>query len=220
MLCLYHEKAGTFHHYYFQLKMPNFMKSLTLSVVLIVLGLIVLATGCNTYNSFVNLDEEVENSWSKVQSAYQRRADLIPNLVNTVKGVANFEQNTLTAVVEARAKATSVNIDPSKATPEQLQAFQDAQAGLSSSLGRLLLVSENYPELKANQSFLELQSQLEGTENRIKVARDRYNDVVTEYNKKVRRFPASAFAGLFGFSQRTQFQAAEGAENAPTVNFE
>lgn len=195
------------------------MRSLTLSVVLIFLGLIILGAGCNNYNAFVDLDEEVENEWSKVQTAYQRRADLIPNLVNTVKGVANFEQETLTSIVEARAKATSISIDPANVTPEQLQAFEQAQSGISQSLGRLLMISENYPELKASAAFVELQTQLEGTENRIKVSRDRYNDIVTKYNKKVRRFPGSLFAGIFGFSQKAQFQASESAQNAPEVNF-
>ncbi|MFM8449145.1 MAG: LemA family protein [Haliscomenobacter sp.] len=196
------------------------MKSLSVSIVLIVLGLIVLMGGCSTYNSMVDLDENVENEWGKVQTAYQRRADLIPNLVNTVKGVANFEKETLTSVVEARAKATSITIDPTNVTPEQLQAFEQAQSGISQSLGRLLMVSENYPELKASAAFVELQTQLEGTENRIKVARDRFNDVVTAYNKKVRRFPGSLFASMFGFKQKAQFQAAEAAQNAPTVTFE
>ena len=195
------------------------MKNLTWSVGLIVAGLILLFGGCNTYNSLVNLDEDVENEWGKVQSAYQRRADLIPNLVNTVKGVANFEQTTLTQVVEARAKATSTTIDPSNITPESLKEFQQAQQGLSSSIGRLLMVSENYPELKASNNFLELQAQLEGTENRIKVARDNFNDVVTTYNKKVRRLPASIFAGIMGFSKRAQFEAADNAQDAPTVTF-
>ena len=195
------------------------MKNLTWSVGLIVAGLILLFGGCNTYNSLVNLDEDVENEWGKVQSAYQRRADLIPNLVNTVKGVANFEQTTLTQVVEARAKATSTTIDPSNITPESLKEFQQAQQGLSSSIGRLLMVSENYPELKASKNFLELQAHLEGTENRIKVARDNFNDVVTTYNKKVRRFPASLFAGIMGFSKRAQFEAADNAQDAPTVTF-
>ena len=195
------------------------MKNLTWSVGLIVAGLILLFGGCNTYNSLVNLDEDVENEWGKVQSAYQRRADLIPNLVNTVKGVANFEQTTLTQVVEARAKATSTTIDPSNITPESLKEFQQAQQGLSSSIGRLLMVSENYPELKASNNFLDLQAHLEGTENRIKVARDNFNDVVTTYNKKVRRFPASLFAGIMGFSKRAQFEAADNAQDAPTVNF-
>ncbi len=195
------------------------MKSLTVSVSLIVLGLILLMAGCNNYNGLVELDEEVENEWSKVQTAYQRRSDLITNLVNTVKGAANFEQETLTSIVEARAKASSITIDPANATPEQMKAFAEAQSGISQSLGRLLMVTENYPDLKANANFVELQTQLEGTENRIKVARDRFNDIVTRYNKKVRRFPGSLFAGMFGFSQKAQFQASDSAQNAPTVNF-
>jgi LemA protein len=195
------------------------MKSLTVSVSLIVLGLILLMAGCNNYNGLVELDEEVENEWSKVQTAYQRRSDLITNLVNTVKGAANFEQETLTSIVEARAKASSITIDPANATPEQMKAFEQAQSGISQSLGRLLMITENYPDLKANANFVELQTQLEGTENRIKVARDRFNDIVTRYNKKVRRFPGSLFAGMFGFSQKAQFQASDSAQNAPTVNF-
>jgi LemA protein len=195
------------------------MRSLTITVVLIIIGLFVLMSGCNTYNSFVDLEEEVENAWGKVQSAYQRRADLIPNLVNTVKGVADFEQETLTEVANARARATSINIDPSNISADQLKSFQEAQSGLSQSLGRLLMVSENYPELKANQSFAELQTQLEGTENRIKVERDRFNDTATAYNKKIRRFPASFFATIFGFDQKAQFEAQAGAEQAPQVQF-
>lgn len=195
------------------------MRSLTLSVVLILLGLIVFATGCNTYNSLVSNEEDVENAWSKVQTAYQRRADLIPNLVNTVKGAANFEQKTLQGVIEARSKATAITIDPTNATPEQLMAYQNAQSGLSQALGRLMSITENYPTLQANKGFIDLQAQLEGTENRIKKARDDYNDSATNYNKKVRRFPASVFASMFGFKQKAQFQAADNAQNAPTVNF-
>ena len=183
------------------------MKNLTWSVGLIVAGLILLFGGCNTYNSLVNLDEDVENEWGKVQSAYQRRADLIPNLVNTVKGVANFEQTTLTQVVEARAKATSTTIDPSNITPESLKEFQQAQQGLSSSIGRLLMVSENYPELKATQQFSDLSAQLEGTENRITVARKDFNESVQVYNTKVRSFPNNLTAGIFGFSPKTPFKA-------------
>lgn len=196
------------------------MRNLTLAIVLIILGLVILVPGCNTYNKLVDLDENVENAWGKVESDYQRRADLIPNLVNTVKGVADFEQETLTAVTQARARATSVNIDPSNLSAEKLAEFQQAQGQLSQSLGRLLVAVERYPELKANQSFLELQAQLEGTENRIKVARNNYNDVVTQYNKAVRRFPNSLFAGIFGFDRRAQFEAEAGAEEAPEVNFE
>lgn len=196
------------------------MRSLTLSVVLILIGLITFTAGCNTYNSLVSNEEDVENAWSKVQTAYQRRAELIPNLVNTVKGAANFEKETLQGIVDARAKATSITIDPANATPEQLMAYQNAQSGLSQALGRLLSVTENYPTLQANQNFKDLMVQLEGTDNRIKKARDDYNDAATGYNKKVRRFPATIFASMFGFKQKAQFQAAENAQNAPTVNFE
>lgn len=195
------------------------MKSLSLSVILIGLGLLLFVNGCSTYNKMVDSEETVENAWSKVQSAYQRRADLIPNLVETVKGYAEFEQETLTNVMEARARATSVQVDPTNLTPAQLQEFQSAQSNLSSSLGRLLVTVENYPELKANQNFLELQAQLEGTENRIKVERDRFNDTVTEYNKLVRRFPNSLYAGLFGFDRKPQFEADATAQEAPKVEF-
>ncbi len=195
------------------------MKSLTLSVILIGLGLIIFVNGCSTYNSMVDSEENVKQAWSNVQSAYQRRADLIPNLVNTVKGYAEFEQSTLTQVTEARAKATSIQVNPDDLTPEKLQQFQAAQGELSQSLGRLLVSVERYPELKANQNFLELQSQLEGTENRIKVERDRFNGVVTDYNKQIRRFPSSLYASIFGFDTMDQFAAEAGAEQAPTVEF-
>ena len=195
------------------------MRSLLLAVVLIGLGLILLGSGCNSYNNLVDADENVSNAWSKVESEYQRRADLIPNLVNTVKGVADFEKSTLTEVTNARARATSINIDPSNMSEADLQKFQEAQSGLSQSLGRLLLVAENYPQLKANENFRDLQAQLEGTENRIKVARNRYNDVVTAYNKGVRRFPNSLFANMFGFERHAQFEAEAGAEEAPKVEF-
>lgn len=196
------------------------MKKLILPIVLIAVGGMLFVSGCNNYNAFVDIDEDVENAWSKVQSAYQRRADLIPNLVNTVKGVADFEKSTLTEVAEARAKATSMNVDASNLSPEQIKKFQEAQSGLSQTLGRLLMVSERYPQLQANQSFRELQVQLEGTENRIKVARDRYNDVVTTYNKKTRRFPGTIFASMFGFEERGQFEAEASAQDAPEVNFD
>ena len=195
------------------------MRSLVVGGIILFIGLLLFGGGCSTYNSFIDADENVENAWSKVQSAYQRRADLIPNLVSTVKGIADFERETLTEITNARARATSVNVDPTNLSAEKLKEFQDAQTGLSSSLGRLLMVSENYPELRANQSFLELQSQLEGTENRIKVERDRFNDVVTKYNKKVRRFPSNFFATIFGFSEKAQFQADESAQNVPKVEF-
>ena len=195
------------------------MRSLVIGGVILLIGLVLFGGGCSRYNSFIDADENIENAWSKVQSAYQRRADLIPNLVNTVKGIAEFEQKTLTEITNARAKATNITIDPSNITPDQLAAFQKAQSGLSSSLGRLLAVSENYPELKANQSFLELQTQLESTENRIKVERDRFNDQVTAYNKKVRRFPGNFYATIFGFAEKAPFQAEDSAQNAPTVEF-
>lgn len=196
------------------------MRSLTIGIVLVVLAGFLFMKGCSSYNTFVDKEENVENAWSKVQSAYQRRSDLIGNLVATVKGAAQFEQKTLTDIANARANATKINIDPSNLTPEKMEQFQQAQSQLSQSLGRLLMVTENYPELKANQNFLELQSQLEGTENRVKVERDKFNDVVTDFNKSVRRFPNSLFAGMFGFSQKAQFEAEQSAQSAPKVNFE
>ena len=171
------------------------------------------------YNTMVELQETIPKEWAQVESQYQRRADLIPNLVNTVKGYANFEQETLTKVIEARASATQVKIDPSNITPEQLQQFQQAQNGLGSALSRLLVVAENYPELKANQNFLDLQAQLEGTENRIAVARNRFNEVVQPYNVYIKRFPNNMLAGMYGFTPKGYFEAVQGAENAPTVQF-
>jgi len=196
------------------------MRSLTIGIVLVVLAGFMFMKGCSSYNTFVDKEEDVENAWSKVQSEYQRRSDLIENLVATVKGAAQFEQKTLTDIANARANATKINIDPSNLTPEKMQEFQQAQSQLTQSLGRLLMVTENYPELKANQNFLELQTQLEGTENRVKVARNKFNDVVTDFNKSVRRFPSSLFAGMFGFSQKAQFEAEQSAQTAPKVNFE
>lgn len=171
------------------------------------------------YNGMVNEDENVNLQWSEVENQYQRRLDLIPNLVNVVKGYAAHEKETLEGVIEARAKATQTTIDPSNITEEQLANFQKAQDGLSGALNRLMVVVEKYPELKANENFLQLQAQLEGTENRITVARKGYNDAATIYNKKVRRFPNSMLAGIFGFSVRPQFKAQEGAESAPMVQF-
>lgn len=190
-------------------------------ILIIVLGVLVLFgfRACSGYNSMVGLDENVKNKWANVQSDYQRRADLIPNLVNTVKGAANFEQETLTQVIEARSKATSVQIDPANITPEKLAEYQQAQAGVTSALGRLLAVVENYPDLKANQNFRDLQAQLEGTENRIKVSRNDFNAAVQEYNSSVRRFPNNIFAGMFGFAVKEGFKAEAGSEKAPTVNF-
>jgi len=196
------------------------MKSSNLILIVIVAFILILGgCGCSGYNSMVNLDENVKAKWGTVQSNYQRRADLIPNLVNTVKGAANFEQETLTRVIEARAKATSVNINPGDLTPENLQKFQAAQGELSGALSRLLVSVERYPELKANQNFLDLQKQLEGTENRIAVARNDFNGSVQEYNQVVRRFPNNLFAGMFGFSVKQPFEAEAGAQRAPEVKF-
>lgn len=195
------------------------MRSIATIGIVVGILLVLLMGGCSSYNNFVDMEENVDNAWSKVESAYQRRSDLIPNLVNTVKGAADFERETLESVIEARAKATSVNISADDLSPENLQRFQQAQSELSAGLGRLLVSVERYPELKANANFRELQSQLEGTENRIKVERDRFNDVATEYNKAIRRFPGTLFASVFGFDRKAQFEAEAGAEQAPTVEF-
>ena len=171
------------------------------------------------YNGMVELDENVNREWSQVENQYQRRLDLIPNLVNVVKGYASHEKETLEGVIEARAKATQTTIDPSNMTEEQLANFQKSQDGLSGALNRLMVVVEKYPDLKATDNFKQLQDQLEGTENRITLARKDYNDAATIYNKEVRSFPNSMLAGIFGFSVRPQFKAQEGAESAPTVQF-
>lgn len=191
-------------------------------ILLSVLGFLVLIVlwGIGRYNNLVSLDEGSTGQWANVESAYQRRSDLIPNLVNTVKGYANFERETLEAVVNARAKATSVSVDPTNLSPEKLAAFQQAQAGVGSALGRLLVTVEKYPDLKANQNFLDLQKQLEGTENRIKVERDRFNESVKAYNTAVKRFPGNLIAGMTGFEAKGYFEAEAGAEQAPEVNFE
>ncbi len=173
----------------------------------------------NAYNTFVAAEEEVESAWAQVENQYQRRADLVPNLVATVKGYAAHEQQTLEGVVEARAKATQITIDPAHATPEQLAAFQTAQGELSQALGRLLAVAENYPDLKANENFRDLQAQLEGTENRIAVARQLFNETAKSYNKTIRRFPNNILAGMFGFEKKPYFEAEEGAAKAPKVEF-
>lgn len=172
-----------------------------------------------TYNGFVNKEEGVNAAWSNVETQYQRRSDLIPNLVNTVKGYAAHESQTLGEVTEARAKATSINLSAGELTPERLAQFQQAQAEVRSALGRLIAVAESYPDLKANQNFIELQSQLEGTENRIAVARKDFNDAARKYNVAVRRFPSNLVAALFGFDQKPYFEAAEGTETAPQVEF-
>jgi LemA protein len=196
------------------------MKKSTIVLLSVVGVLLLLAGVCvSTYNGLVTKDETVSEKWGAVQTVYQRRADLIPNLVNTVKGYAAHESSTLQEVTEARAQATSIKIDPTTATPEQMQAWMDAQQELGKSLGRLLAIAESYPELKASQNFLALQSQLEGTENRISVERQRYNEAVKEYNVSVRRFPSNIIASMFGFDQKVMFEAQEGAEVAPVVQF-
>jgi LemA protein len=172
-----------------------------------------------SYNGLVSKDEAANNSWANVESQYQRRSDLIPNLVNTVKGYADFEQETLQKVIEARSNATAVKVDPTNLTPEKIQQFQQAQEGLGSALGRLLVVVEKYPDLKANENFRDLQAQLEGTENRIQVARQRFNETVNDYNSSIRRFPGSIVAGISGFERKGYFEASKGSENAPTVDF-
>lgn len=177
-----------------------------------------LLSGCY-YNSMVSKEEAIKSQWAQVENAYQRRADLIPNLVNTVKGYANFEKSTLEAVVNARASATKVTIDANNLTQDKIEQFQRAQDGLGSSLSKLLVVAEQYPDLKANQNFLELQSQLEGTENRISVERNKFNETVNEYNTTIKKFPANMEAKIFGFSEKAYFKAVAGTEKAPEVKF-
>lgn len=183
----------------------------------VVLVLLIMVVG--SYNGLVNQRENVNSKFAALQGQYQRRADLVPNLVSTVKGAANFEQETLTEVTNARARATSISIDPSKATPQQLQQYQQSQGELSQALGRLLAVAENYPQLTATQNFRDLQTQLEGTENRIAVARKDYNDVAAGYNAHIQRFPTTIVANIFGFDKFTYFEADQGAEDAPKVDF-
>jgi LemA protein len=184
-------------------------------VILVIFGFV----GCGKYNGLVSKDEGVKSSWAQVENQYQRRADLIPNLVNTVKGAADFEKGTLTSVIEARSKATQTTIDANQLTPENIAKFQGAQDQLSGALSRLLVTVEQYPQLKANQNFLELQAELSGTESRIAVARKDFNEVVQVYNQEVRTFPTNLFAGIFGFSQKGYFTATAGSDKAPTVKF-
>jgi LemA protein len=179
----------------------------------------VLSLSSCGYNSMVQLDEQVTSQWAQVENVYQRRSDLIPNLVASVKGAAEFEKTTLTDVIAARAKATSITVDPANLTPESIAQFQAAQGQLGQSLGRLLATVEAYPELKANQNFLELQAQLEGTENRITVERQKFNTVTQEYNSKIRTFPNNLTAGMFGFKPKGYFKADAGANKAPKVEF-
>ena len=193
----------------------------TNKVLIAIVVVIVLLVGCGSsqYNGMVKAEEGLTTAWSNVETQYQRRADLIPNLVNTVKGYAAHEEGTFKELVEARAKATQITVDPTQLTPEKMKDFQAAQGQLSAALGKLLAIQENYPELKANENFLELQAQLEGTENRINESRRIYNQTVQEYNLKVRTFPANIFAGIFGFTSKTKFEAEEAAKQAPKVEF-
>ncbi|GGF28557.1 LemA family protein [Echinicola rosea] len=188
-------------------------------LILVVVGVFVYTKAVGTYNQFVQTEEDINGKWAEVETQYQRRADLIPNLVNTVKGYADFEKETLEGVINARAKATSINLNADELTPEKVAQFQQAQDQLSGSLSRLLVAVERYPDLKANQNFLDLQAQLEGTENRIAVARRNFNQSVQAYNSNLRTFPNNIFAGWYGFEKKGYFEAAEGAENAPTVEF-
>lgn len=188
------------------------------AVVLFIILIVSWATG--KYNGFVGLNENVKSAWSQVENVYQRRADLVPNLVATVKGVANFEKETYTAVTEARAKVGQIKLTADQLSdPAAIQRFQQAQDGLGSALSRLLVVSENYPQLKANENFLQLQSQLEGTENRITVERQKYNNIATDYNTAIKRFPGAIIANFGGFKEKEYFKAAAGADQAPKVQF-
>ena len=193
------------------------MNKLKYIILIAVLGVFTLSS-CG-YNSMVNKQESVTAQWAQVQNAYQRRADLIPNLVSTVKGYASHEQETFTAVIEARSRATQVNVNSEDLTEENLQQYQQAQGQISSSLSRLLVTVESYPELKANQNFLALQDQLEGTENRIAVERNRFNETARDYNQYIRRFPHVIYAGMFGFKKKGYFEADAGAQSVPSVEF-
>ena len=194
------------------------MKKVTI-IILVAVVAIIAFWAISGYNSLVSMDENVSNQWANVETQYQRRADLIPNLVNTVKGYAAHEKETLEGVIAARSQATQIKVDPTDLTPEKLAEYQKAQGQLATALGKLLAITENYPDLKANQNFLELQAQLEGTENRINVARKNFNDAAKAYNTAIRRFPKNILAGMFGFDNRAYFEAAEGAEQAPQVQF-
>lgn len=194
-------------------------KSWIIIIVIVVLGFILYGWFKGAYNTMVSQSEAVNGQWAQVENVYQRRADLIPNLVATVKGYAAHEQETLEGVIEARSKATSVNIDANQLTPETFQQFQQAQEGLTQALSKLMVVVERYPDLKANQNFLELQSQLEGTENRITVERMKFNEVTQNYNTYIKMFPKNLLAGMFGFSPKPYFEAQKGAEKAPEVQF-
>ena len=188
-------------------------------IIIIAVVAVIVIWAVSMYNGLVTMDESVNSQWANVETKYQRRADLIPNLVNTVKGYASHEKETLEGVVEARSKATQMQVNANDLTPEKLAEYQKAQGAVTSALGKLLAITENYPDLKANQNFLELQAQLEGTENRINVARTNFNNAAQAYNTAIRRFPKSLFASMFGFDKHAYFEAAEGTETAPTVSF-
>jgi LemA protein len=193
----------------------------TLKVIIAIAAIAVFLVGCGAtkYNAMVNQEEEVSKAWNNVETQYQRRVDLIPNLVNTVKGYVAHEKSTFEAVIAARAKATQVTVNPENMTPEKLQQYQAAQGEITSALGRLIAISENYPDLKANENFQELQAQLEGTENRINESRNKFNAAVKTYNVTVRTFPTNIFANIFGFDKKNGFEAEAGASKAPTVEF-
>lgn len=199
--------------------MKNIKKSWIIIGVIVIVIILMYSSIKGTYNSMVQMDETVSGQWAQVENVYQRRADLIPNLVSTVKGYAAHEKETLEGVIEARSKATSVNIDPGNLSPQAIQQFQAAQDGLSSALSKLMVVVERYPDLKANQNFLELQTQLERTENRIAVERRNFNNGTKEYNAFIRSFPKNFYASVFGFEKKAYFSATEGAEQAPKVEF-
>ena len=188
-------------------------------IILIAVVAVIIIWAISAYNGLVSMDENVSSQWANVETQYQRRADLIPNLVNTVKGYASHEKETLEGVVEARSKATQIKVDANDLTPEKLAEYQKAQGAVTSALGKLLAITENYPDLKANQNFLELQAQLEGTENRISVERKRFNDTARAYNTAIRTFPRNLLAGMFGFDKRPYFESEEGADKAPKVEF-
>ncbi|MCR4604092.1 MAG: LemA family protein [Prevotella sp.] len=189
------------------------------TLIIGIVAVVLILWGISAYNGMVKVEEQATTEWAKVQSAYQRRADLIPNLVNVVKGYASHEKETLEGVINARAKATQVTVDPKNLTPEKMKEFQDAQGELSQALGRLMVIQEQYPELKANKNFKDLQVQLESTENRINEARNSFNDAVQTYNTKVRKFPNSLLAGIFGFDKMSKFEADAAAQKAPEVQF-
>ena len=201
---------------FFNYKFITMKKS---TIIIIVVAVVAIIWAVTSYNGLVKMDEGVGTAWSNVENQYQRRADLIPNLVNTVKGYASHEKETLDAVVTARTRATQMTVSADDLTPEKLQAYQNAQGEVGAALGRLLAITENYPDLKANQNFLELQAQLEGTENRISVERRNFNEAAKSYNTAIRTFPRNLLAGMFGFEKRPYFEAEEGASKAPEVKF-